>query len=148
MSTQRDKKRRQTLKALLAGAVAFALYPFTNIAGSYLGYSKRKSGGKAQLKLDELNTPTRSKHIEIAEEPVIVVHSADDRVRAFTASCTHLGCIVSYRPEEPGFYCKCHKGKFDGNGVNVPGSKPKSPLTELPVLVEGELITITLKPQA
>ena len=148
MSNAREMKRRQTLKGLLAGAVAFALYPFSNIVGSYLGYSKRKSGGKAHLNLDELNNATRSKHIEIAEEPVIVVHSTDDKVRAFTASCTHLGCIVSYRPEEPGFYCKCHKGKFDGNGVNVPGSKPKSPLTELPVLVEGELITITLKPQA
>ena len=148
MPARNDKKRRQTLKGLLTGAVAFALYPFGSIAGSYLGYSKRKSGGKTQLRLDELNTPTRSKHIEIAEEPVIVVHSTDDKVRAFTASCTHLGCIVSYRPEEPGFYCKCHKGKFDGDGVNVPGSKPKSPLTELPVIVEGDIINITLKPQA
>jgi Rieske Fe-S protein len=148
MSNARDKKRRQTLKGLLAGAVAFAVYPFASIATSYLGYSKRKGGGKAQIKLEDLNTATRSKHIEIAEEPVIVIHSADDKVRAFTASCTHLGCIVSYRPQEPGFYCKCHKGKFDGNGVNVPGSKPKSPLTELPVVVEGDLITISLKPQA
>jgi Rieske Fe-S protein len=136
------------LQRLLAGAMAFAVYPFASIASSYLSYSKRKSGGKAQIKLSDLNTPTRSKHIEIAEEPVIVVHAQDDRVRAFTSSCTHLGCIVSYRPDEPGFYCKCHKGKFDGNGVNVPGSKPKSPLTELPVVIDGDLVTISLKPQA
>jgi Rieske Fe-S protein len=95
-----DRKRRQTLKALLAGGLAFLAYPFANIASSYLGYSKRKSGGKTTMKLDELNNATRSKHVEIAEEPVIVVRSNDDKVRAFTASCTHLGCIVSYRPEE------------------------------------------------
>jgi Rieske Fe-S protein len=148
MSNARDKNRRQTLKALLAGAVAFAAYPFASIATSYLGYSKRRTGGKAQIKLSELRTSTRSKHIEIAEEPVIVIQSTDNKVRAFTASCTHLGCIVSYRPQEPGFYCKCHKGKFDGNGVNVPGSKPKSPLTELPIQITGDVITITLKPQA
>jgi Rieske Fe-S protein len=148
MNLMKRRERRRTLKALLAGAVAFALYPFSKIAGSYLGYSKRKSGGKTTLKLEELNNSTRSKHVEIAEEPVIVVRANDNKIRAFTASCTHLGCIVSYRPEEPGFYCKCHKGKFDGNGVNVPGSKPKSPLTELPVLVDGDIVTITLKPQA
>ena len=137
------------LKGLLYGAIAFAVAPFASVANKYLGYSRRKSGGKTEIKLEELNNATRSKHIEIAEEPVIVVRSAvDDRVRAFTASCTHLGCIVSYRPETPGFYCKCHRGKFDADGVNVPGSKPKAPLTELPVVVAGNIVTISLKAQA
>lgn len=142
------RKRRKVLKGLLAGSVAFFVAPFANMADRYLGYSRRQSGGKTTLNKSDLENATRSKHIEIADEPIIVVHTPDDRYKAFTSSCTHLGCIVSYNPETPGFYCKCHKGKFDGNGVNVPGTKPKSPLTELPVVVEGELVTITLKPLA
>jgi Rieske Fe-S protein len=136
------------LKGLLAGAVAFAVAPFASMANRYLGYSRRQSGGSTTIAKSDLANVSRSKHIEIADEPIIVIHSPDDRYRAFTSSCTHLGCIVSYQPDMPGFYCKCHRGKFDGNGVNVPGSKPKSPLTELPVIAEGETITITLKPQA
>ncbi len=49
--------------------------------------------------------------------------SLRDEVFVFVASCTHLGCSPTYRPEvapmdlgadwKGGFYCPCHGSKFD-----------------------------------
>lgn len=136
------------MKALLAGAVTFFVAPLVGITSRYLSYaSKANRNAKAQLPLAEL-ADTRSKLIDLADEPVVVILTPEDEVRAFTASCTHLGCIVSYRPKIDGFLCKCHNGRFDKSGVNLPGSRPKRPLTELTVSVAGDVAEISLTPRA
>lgn len=69
-------------------------------------------------------------------KPGILVRK-DDRYQAFIAVCTHLGCTVSFLSEKRMFYCACHEGWFDENGVNVAGPPP-SPLRELEVEIEDE----------
>ena len=141
------EKRRKVLKALLAGAVTFFLAPIAMMTSRYLSFAaKRDRNAKATVPLNELQQ-SKSKLIDVAEEPVIVVLTPENTVRAFTASCTHLGCIVSYRPHLDGFVCKCHNGRFDKNGVNVPGSRPKRPLTELTVQVTQAQAEIQLIPR-
>lgn len=139
------KKRRQVLKGLLAGALAFLAAPFVHLADQYLTASTRDPNANAKLSPSDL-AATGSVLIEIAEEPVIVVRQGEI-YRAFNASCTHLGCIVSYDASATGFVCKCHQGRFDRDGVNVPGSKPKRPLTELRVSQTHSEITVTLNPK-
>ena len=47
---------------------------------------------------------------------------------AFSATCTHLDCIVEYRPGVKKIWCNCHDGQYDLNGRNVGGPPPR-PLT-------------------
>jgi Rieske Fe-S protein len=149
-------KRRNILRALAAGSLAAFVAPFAYAFGKFLSFQGAVAGGSntAKLSADELTPDTPSKLVEVQGEPIIVVREPDNVIRAFTATCTHLGCIVSYRPQlligneiAAGFYCKCHSGKYDRNGVNVPGTRPKSPLTELTIEQDANDITVSLTPR-
>ena len=143
-------KRRRILKGLVATVFAVVTAPVIYVAARFLGYVRVGGSGQtsATVAFSDLTPQKPSKLIEINDEPIIVVREKNDAIRAFTATCTHLGCTVSYHPEQPGFYCKCHQGRYDDNGVNIPGTRPKSPLTELTVIDKGTELEIQLTPKA
>ena len=45
--------------------------------------------------------------------------------RALSATCTHLGCGVSWNEATSQFQCPCHKGVFDRSGTVVSGPPPR-----------------------
>lgn len=65
------------------------------------------------------------KIVRFGEEPVIVVRVSDTEYRAFAATCTHLDCIVEYRPDRQAIWCNCHNGQYDLTGRNVAGPPPR-----------------------
>lgn len=68
------------------------------------------------------------KILRFGAEPVILIRVREDDFRAFSATCTHLDCIVEYQSKQTRIYCNCHGGVYDLNGRNVAGPPPK-PLT-------------------
>lgn len=58
----------------------------------------------------------------------------EKRLLAYSATCTHLNCIVEYQPEEKQIFCPCHNGAFDINGNNIAGPPPK-PLDKFAVQI-------------
>ena len=44
---------------------------------------------------------------------------------SISASCPHLGCMVSWNRDHHMFLCPCHGGKFDADGRNVEGPPPR-----------------------
>lgn len=147
------KKRRTVLKGLLGASAAAVAAPVIYVFGKYLSYVRQTDmSATVKIAAGELSAETPSKIVNIGEDPVIVVMEGEDSIRAFSAKCTHLACTVSYRPElpekgMPGFFCKCHKGMYDANGVNIPGTRPKRPLTELTITQDGEVLEISLMPK-
>lgn len=71
----------------------------------------------------------------------VVLLDADGDLRAFSAVCTHLGCIVKWQPtEHHAIYCECHGGMFGRDG-SVVGGPPPRPLPQYPVEVrDGQVI--------
>lgn len=68
---------------------------------------------------------------------VFIKRGATGGLTAFSAVCTHLGCLVSYNRLKDEFICPCHGGRYDSDGIPVAGPPP-SPLKMLPVrFVEG-----------
>lgn len=65
------------------------------------------------------------KIVRFGNEPVIVVRVSDTDYRAFAATCTHLDCIVEFRPDKQAIWCNCHNGQYDLNGKNVAGPPPR-----------------------
>ena len=65
------------------------------------------------------------KIVRFGADPVILVRAGEQDFRAFSATCTHLDCIVEYRPEKNLIWCNCHNGQFDLSGLNVGGPPPK-----------------------
>lgn len=65
------------------------------------------------------------KIVRFGADPVIVIRVAEGVFRAFSATCTHLDCIVTYQKDHTRIFCNCHNGVFDLNGGNVSGPPPK-----------------------
>jgi Rieske Fe-S protein len=77
-------------------------------------------------------------------QPAILVRTPANELKAFTAVCTHLSCIVQYRPDLSHIWCACHNGHYDLNGKNIAGPPPK-PLDEYVVNVKGDQIVVSKK---
>ena len=65
---------------------------------------------------------------------VFLQRTGEREVRAFNASCPHLGCAVEFRGGINGFYCPCHNSTFAADGtINDPSSPALRPLDALDV---------------
>ena len=82
------------------------------------------------------------KIIRFGAEPVLLVKLSDTEFRAFSATCTHLDCIVGYQKERNRIWCNCHNGEYDLNGRNVGGPPPK-PLTPYKVHVASNTVVVS-----
>ena len=51
----------------------------------------------------------------------ILVRRSTGGIEAFSSVCPHLGCRVHWVPSRKEFFCPCHNGVFDGDGVAVSG---------------------------
>lgn len=67
----------------------------------------------------------------------------NDEIQAFSPTCKHLGCFVSWEgndefPNE--FFCPCHNGRYYKDGTNVPGTPPLAPLDVYEQEVENGML--------
>ena len=92
------------------------------------------SAGKAEEFAD-----WQTKTIAVSGHPVIVIRTPQG-FRAYSAVCTHLGCIVGWDAQRKQIACPCHAGFFDINGRVVSGPPPR-PLPEHGVaIVNGDVM--------
>lgn len=126
-----NPSRRKLLNWFLGtslGALAAAvLYPVVR----FLDPPEVAEAATNQVEVGRSNDPEfldkGYKIVQFGGDPVIVVRTGDGDFRAFAATCTHLSCIVEYRPEKSLLWCNCHNGKFDLQG-RVVGGPPPEPL--------------------
>ena len=65
----------------------------------------------------------------------------EKRLLAYSATCTHLNCIVEYLLDERKIFCPCHNGSFDINGNNIAGPPPR-PLEAFIVQITEDTVKI------
>ncbi len=85
--------------------------------------------------------PGSVKMFSWGSKPGLLKKADDGEMTAFVGVCTHLDCNVTYLPDQKKFFCACHDGWYDENGVNIAGPPPK-PLRRLIVAIEGESLII------
>lgn len=73
---------------------------------------------------------------ERARQTVFLVRDRGGQVKAFSATCTHLGCQVRWDGESKKFQCPCHGGVYDADGQVVEGPPPRA-LDRLETRVDG-----------
>ncbi|WP_424214349.1 Rieske (2Fe-2S) protein [Streptomyces sp. BI20] len=137
MSASQPAARRTVLKgaAALAGAAGVgvtltACNPQTNSGGNTpatptapvdLGPASEIPVGGAKL---------------YREDKLVVTRPEEGRYQAFSAQCTHAGCVLDKIVEKQG-NCPCHGSRFDlATGKPVAGPAT-DPLPEVPVKVQG-----------
>jgi menaquinol-cytochrome c reductase iron-sulfur subunit len=74
-----------------------------------------------------------------------VVRKSDSEVRVFSDICTHLGCRVTWHPDQEHYISPCHDGHFDILGKNISGPPPR-PLDEFVTRIEGGELFVQLPP--
>jgi Rieske Fe-S protein len=77
------------------------------------------SGGKAIVR-------------KVNDDTVIIVQKESGEIEAFSAKCTHAGCMVEWKETQHAFLCKCHGGVFNEKGDPIAGP-PKKPLNKIQV---------------
>ena len=65
----------------------------------------------------------------------------EDEVVAISATCTHLGCIVTWDNEQQIFKCPCHDGRYDPEGQVISGPPP-APLRRHKTKIEAGRILL------
>lgn len=81
----------------------------------------------------------QSKVVERHGSATLIVRT-EEGVLAFSAVCTHLGCIVQWDTARSQVHCPCHAAVFDTRG-NVVSGPPPTPLPVYPVEVrDGHII--------
>lgn len=138
--------RRQFTNALLGGGLVgwlgSVLYPIV----SYLKPPKIPEANvhtvSAGLSADF--KPNAGQVIKFGRKPVLVIKTDSGEFRAFSATCTHLECIVQYRSDLKQIWCACHNGLYDLKGRNISGPPPR-PLDEFAInIVDDEVLVSKL----
>ena len=86
--------------------------------------------------------PGEVKMVRSGSRAFFLTESASGELRAFSARCSHLGCIVQRVEELDRFRCNCHGSQFDADGVNLTGPA-LTPLQPFRVEVRGEDVVVT-----
>lgn len=119
-----------SISIIAAPIVGFLIPPKTGTTG---GGSRVLAG-----KLSELPAGT-GKVVAMGSKPVIVTNS-EAGVTAFSAVCTHLGCIVDYDATLRHIVCPCHDGHFNPASGAVLSGPPPQPLAPVATAIEGDEI--------
>ena len=100
------------------------------------------AGGRLSVGTTADIGPGRSKVVALDGKPVIVLNSPQG-MKAFSAVCTHLGCIVGYdSSKSPDIVSPCNDGHFSALNGTVLSGPPPAPLKEYPVAVEEDEILV------
>jgi len=144
--------RRRALNALLAsGAIATGASVAYPLAG-FLLPPKEAEAATASVVAGDKNGPFKAsefpvntgRSFKMGSQPGLLVRLPNGEFRAFSAKCTHLSCLVSYRPDTKLIWCACHGGAYDATGKNIAGPPPR-PLTAFTanVNVKGDEIIVS-----
>ncbi|MFQ6015559.1 MAG: Rieske (2Fe-2S) protein, partial [Anaerolineae bacterium] len=123
-----------TLVGVLTPIIGY-LWPPVRAAGA--------EGGRTLVGTIKDFPPGTGKVVPVGNKPVIVVNNPEQGIRAFSAICTHLGCIVL--PKEAGvsyIQCPCHDGRFSPVTGAVISGPPPRPLPPYEFIVEKEQIYV------
>lgn len=74
----------------------------------------------------------------VEDVPIVVTQATEGEFNAFSAICTHQGCLVGCRDKE--IVCDCHASFFDPTNGKVLSGPAPTPLPEIPIEVRDGVI--------
>lgn len=132
--------RRAFTRYLIAGSGAFAAS--TLGAAAWTSVRDLDAGTpKAVIDLDEL--PEGQAHLfryPGPDDPAMLIHLPGGALVAYSQKCTHLGCVVFFKPEETELVCPCHEGIFDPTTGDPVAGPPERPLPTIAVEVRDNTV--------
>lgn len=75
----------------------------------------------------------------LTEEQIVLTQPTEGEFKAFTAVCTHQGCVVA-SVEDGTINCDCHGSQFSAATGEVTNGPASAPLEEVDIQVDGNRI--------
>ena len=138
--------RRRFVNLFFGGSFLATLGAFLYPVVRYLLPPKQTEAAAKKVvaaKVGEL-PPNGAKVFKFGSAAGVLINTADGKLLAFSATCTHLTCTVTYQADTSTMYCPCHNGRFDLAGQVISGPPP-APLEAYQVDVVGEDIVVSKK---
>jgi Rieske Fe-S protein len=131
-----------TRRTVLAGAAATAAATVAVTAGCGSDSGQSPSGqGSGPTSVAKADVPVGGGTV-LTQSQTVVTQPSPGQFKAFSAVCTHQGCLVS-QVQNGMIVCACHGSVFSAvDGSNVSGPAP-TPLTAKTVTVEGNTLKIS-----
>ena len=82
------------------------------------------------------------KVVPVDNQPVIIVNTSAGGVKAFSAICTHLGCVVDWDKKRGVIHSPCHDGLFNPVTGAVVGGPPPRPIPPYELAIKDGKIYI------
>jgi Rieske Fe-S protein len=141
--TDRTTVTRRTLFAVGgAGATAVALAACSAAPGSGQGAGSDVATPSSDGTFDLASIPVGGGiSATVNGAPVVLEQPTAGKVVAFSAICTHQGCVVA--PADGRFDCPCHGSQFDGATGKVLHGPAAKPLPSLKVTVDGTRVKVS-----
>jgi thiosulfate dehydrogenase [quinone] large subunit len=113
----------------------------TGVAPNVGGRSKGISAGGRLIGSVKALPPNRARQFTDPRTggPAVLIHLSNGRFVAYSAVCTHAGCIVGYESARAELVCPCHGSIYDPrHGAQVVAGPAPRPLPVVPVRVDAQ----------
>ncbi|MGH3337998.1 MAG: Rieske (2Fe-2S) protein [Propionibacteriaceae bacterium] len=124
----------------LSSCTNYATAPESQPAATTGGTSGGSSGAGAPLGVKTTDIPIGNGKI-FPDAQTVITQPKKGQFKAFSAICTHMGCLVNSITTT--INCPCHGSKYsiaDGSVVNPPAPQPLPAKT---IEVKGDTLTVT-----
>lgn len=132
--------RRTVLRGVAVGggiAAAGALAACGDDGDSTSAESSESTSGPVTVSASEVGVGSGV----IVDEQYVVTQPAEGEFMAFTAICTHSGCVVASVSDNT-IQCDCHGSTYDAATGEVTNGPATEALAEAPVSVENDEIVV------
>lgn len=138
-----DISRRKVLDTALRAGLALLTGGMAIPGAIYLWPAQSNGPGEGPIAAGPADTfePGTARLLNARGRPILVVALPGGRFRAFSAICTHLGCIVKWNGADGTILCPCHAGVFGADG-RVQSGPPPRPLPEYEVIRAGNELKV------
>jgi len=98
------------------------------------------SGGVKIARASAISVGSSFQFTDSQGSPAYLLQPASGKYLAYSAVCTHQGCIVGFDSGSATFQCPCHGASYDGKSGQVLGGPAPMPLTQIQVVESGGYI--------
>ena len=141
---KKEMSRRDFIDWVIKGGILATL---SGMLFPALAYLWPVMGRGPKIDMEEVGTLDEipvggSKKVVLAGSALLLIRTPQE-IKAFSAICPHLGCVVDWDGPKREIVCPCHAGIFDLEGRVVSGPPPR-PLPSYPVQIVNGNIFINL----